>query len=480
MHEAEEAAIQIEKQRITYAEMGNSGLQRAGDFVDEEFLPQLQFPQAAKVYQEMSSNDPVIGGVLYMSEQLIRKAGWSVEAGGKTNNDKKAAKFLEECMDDMTMSWNNTISEILSMLSYGFSFHEVVYKIRGGPDAPNSKFRSKYNDGRIGWRRMPIRAQSSLYGWEFADDGDVKAYIQMPPPHYRRITIPMNKGVLFRTKIAKDNPEGLSLLRSAYRPWYFKKKIEEIEGIGIERDLAGLPVITAPEGVNIWDKTDTRAIELRTAAESLVRNIRRDQLEGLVLQYGWDFQLVSTGGSRQFDTSAIINRYDHRIAMSMLSDIVLMGGDKVGSFALGEVKKSLLAASLEAQIQNIADTLNKYAVPQLFSLNNFGKLTALPKIKPGEVETPDLKELAFLLRAAGFDVRKDLELMNLLRRMISVDPLEQEEFQRIYGEINADGTTAVNPDSANRPKGVSGDSQNTDPVGHMITDGDNNFEGTNA
>lgn len=59
--------------------------------------------------------------------------------------------------------------------------------------------------------------------------------------------IPMSKAMLFRTESVKDNPEGRSILRNAYRSWYFKRRIQEIEAIGIERDLAGLPVIHAPE-----------------------------------------------------------------------------------------------------------------------------------------------------------------------------------------------------------------------------------------
>ena len=40
--------------------------------------------------------------------------------------DKEAAQFLRECMDDMEESWASTISEILSMLTYGWSFHEIL------------------------------------------------------------------------------------------------------------------------------------------------------------------------------------------------------------------------------------------------------------------------------------------------------------------------------------------------------------------
>src|SRR5690606_20929412 len=103
-------------------------------------------------------------------------------------------------------------------------------------------------------------------------------------------------------------------------------------------------------------------------------------------------------------------------------------------FALGEVKRSLLAASLEALVQHIADTFNKYAVPKLFEFNYFPGITDIPRIVPGEVETPDIKELAFLLRAGGLKVHKDLPLMNLIRRLISLAPVDQDEFEELYGQ----------------------------------------------
>lgn len=37
--------------------------------------------------------------------------------------------------------------------------------------------------------------------------------------------------------VREKDPEGKSILRNAYRSWYFKKRIQEIEGIGIEATL---------------------------------------------------------------------------------------------------------------------------------------------------------------------------------------------------------------------------------------------------
>lgn len=460
------------------AELGYSGLNRFNGDVYEEFLVDLRYPNAAKIYKEMADNDPTIGAVLYMMKQLIRRAGWEVEAASDSPADREAAEFLESCMHDMSMSWDNTISEILSMIVYGFSFHEIVYKVRKGPGAKSSKYRSKYDDGRIGWARIPIRSQHSLSHWKFAENGDIKAFVQWGPPSYEKVEIPLSKGLLFRTEVTKDNPEGRSLLRNAYRPWYFKKRIEEIEGIGVERDLAGLPVIIPAEDVDIWDTESAEARKQRHQAESLVRNIRRDRSEGVVLPHGWELKLLSTGGTRQFDTNAIIGRYDNRIAITMLADIVMMGADKVGSFALGEVKRSLLAASLEALIQHIADTFNKFAVPKLFEFNYFPGITGIPKIVPGEVETPDIKELAFLLRAGGLKVHKDLPLMNLIRRLISLDPLEQEEFEELYGqeeqeEEQAPGREGMDPDDLDDDPEKDPDLE--DLLNHSIADNSQNY-----
>jgi len=448
------------------AEYGSTGLSRWGYNVDEEFLPQLRWPYAAKIYKEMSDNDPTIGAVMYMVKQLIRKSKWKVIPADDSAEAKVQADFLTSCMDDMSISWADTISEILSEFIYGWSFHEIVYKIRRGSEQKDPRYRSKYNDGKVGWRKMPIRSQHTLYGWVFdPQDGGVLAMQQIPPPDYRLRAIPMSKGLLFRTELARDNPEGRSLLRNAYRPWYFKKRIEEIEGIGIERDLAGLPVLQPPDGVDIWDLQNENAVRLRTQAESIVRNVRRDKSEGVVIPFGWDFKLMTTGGSRQFDTNAIINRYDQRMAITMLADIVMMGGDKSGSFALGEVKKSLLASSLEAQTGSIAAVFNKYAVPTLFRFNNFPGIKELPTIACTEIEMPSLKELGDYFRATGMKLDDDYELMNFLREVASMPELSAAKFKELQAkrEQMRNQTANASTGRANAAEGQQASGQTGNP-----------------
>ena len=51
--------------RPDLTEIGGTGLRRTGGTVYEEFLVALRGRRGAKVYREMSENDPVIGSILY-------------------------------------------------------------------------------------------------------------------------------------------------------------------------------------------------------------------------------------------------------------------------------------------------------------------------------------------------------------------------------------------------------------------------------
>lgn len=380
-------------------EIGRVGQRRYGGIFYEEFLSELRGRKGAEVFTEMSNNDETIGAILFAIEMLVRQASWNVEPGGSTAKDREAAEFVKSCMDDMQQTWIDTVSEILSFLTYGWSFHEIVYKRRMGRTKDN-RTSSKYDDGLIGWMKLPIRSQETLYQWEYDDQDNLIGMTQMPPPDFGLITIPMNKAMLFRTRSRKDNPEGRSILRTAYRSWYFKRRIQEIEGIGIERDLAGLPVITTPEGMDIWDKDDEDMNAIRTGLEAMVKNIRRDSTEGLVLPFGYTFELTSTGGSRQFDTNSIIARYDTKISQTVLADFIQLGHESVGSFALSSDKTNLFSMAICAFLDIICQTFNSQGIPALIDINgdHFAGVTDYPRLTHGDIEDVDLATMATYIK----------------------------------------------------------------------------------
>ena len=380
-------------------EYGSIGQRRYAGIFAEEFLKELQGKRGIEVYREMSENDDVCGAIIYTIEMLIRKSTWSIQPGGDSAKDRECAEFVESCMDDMQDTWTDTISEILSFLTFGWSYHEIVYKRRIG-NANDPRMNSKYTDGLIGWQKLPIRAQETLFQWEYDDNDNLLGMTQLPPPRYQLATIPIEKALHFRTKSRKNNPEGRSILRTAYRAWYFKRRIQEIEGMGLERDLAGLPIMHPPEGIDIWNRDDPQLMLAFQRAEEIVRNVRRDATEGLVLPFGWEFQLLTSGGRRQFDTNAIIERYDTRIAMSTMADFLLLGHQGVGSFALSTDKTEMFSIALEAYLDIICEVFNNQGIPRLIGMNaeHFKGITEYPTLTHGSVEAPNLKDLSAYIK----------------------------------------------------------------------------------
>ena len=421
------------------SEFGSTGLKHSGGTVYEEFLTNLRGTKGARVYREMSDNDPTIGSIIYAIEKVILRLDWRVEAfsdksadGETSPKDQESAEFVNECLNDMSDSWDATLTQILSMLIYGYAFHEIVYKVRGG-DSKDPQRRSKFSDNKIGWRKFAIRGQETLWQWMFDEEGGIQGLIQSDPSASINIkAIPIEKALLFRVKNDKNNPEGRSLLRNAYRSWYFKHRIEEIEAVGIERDLAGLPIAYIPPDY-LSSTASADQVSFRNSIEQIVQNVKRNEQEGIVmpLMYDesghkmFDLSLLSTGGSRQFDTDKIINRYDQRIAMSVLSDFILLGHDRVGSYSLGTAKMDLWSMAVDAIANSIAEVINQYAIPRLLKLNGMDTARA-PYLTYGEVSHIDLTEIAdYVSKLANSGLlMSDPNLEDYLRELGGLPPAD--------------------------------------------------------
>lgn len=374
-------------------EYGRIGQNRYAGVFMEEFRTELQGQRGVEIYKEMETDD-IISAMLFAVEMLIRQSEFNIEPAGDNAKDKEAAEFIDQCLHDMSQTWADTLSEILSFLVFGWSYHEINYKRRMGKHK-DPCLNSKYDDGLIGWKSLPIRSQDTLWRWEYNEHDDLLGMSQMAPPDYSIRFIPIEKALHFITKSRKWNPEGRSMLRGAYESYYFKRRMKEIEGIGVERDLAGLPMLQPPENVDLWDSSDPEMVRQLAYAQQLVQNVRRDATEGVVIPFGWEFTLLNGGSRRQFEIGSVIERYDRRIAMTVMADFILLGSSSVGSFALSSDKTELFAVALGTYLDIICEVFNTQAIPRLIDLNgdHFKGITDYPKMVHGDVEGADLDKL---------------------------------------------------------------------------------------
>lgn len=425
-----------ELRKASFSEMGVSGgAWDGGRPYERDFLPKLRGTQGIRKYREMKENDPIVGAILSAMDMMLRDVDWRIEAANDTPQGLADKEFLHGVLfEDMSSTFDEFTTECISFLPYGFSFFEVVYKRRVGPNQTSGARRSIYSDNRIGIRKLSQRPQWSLERWEIASDGQVAAFVQSTPMS-GQVRIPIERGLLFRTQPDNQNPSGMSILRNAYTSYQYASHITNIEAIAIERELNGVPVGRIPA-----EYLSPNATASQQAVASKLKQILRDvkfNEQGYVLlpsdtyvdESGkitdiklMDFELITSKGTRAIDTGAAIVRHQQDMARTVLADFVLLGQNDRGSFALSQSKTDLFLRALEGHVQTIASTINRHLVPKLWRLNGLNVET-MPKLVAGQVAPVDLKELAFFLRnisGAGIDLGTDPDLVKRLRELANL------------------------------------------------------------
>ncbi len=376
----------VNKAQPQYTELGSVGLQHWGGVIQEEFLTELRGTNKLKIYRQMKSNSPVVAAMLRAISWILQSAKWSFEPNTAKANE--AADFLEECREDMDHSWADFLSEALSFLWTGWDLHEVIFKRR--------------EDGTVGWRKFAFRAQDTVDRWEFDDKGVATDFWQVAPPNYKAVKIPLSRCLHLRLTTEKGNPEGDSVLRSAYQSFYFARNIQAIEGIGVERDLAGIPVFYIGNDVS-RNPDDPKS--MYHIAKEVGRNLRRDEQECVVIPAakmgsgaapgdGVLLELLSSGGKREFDTGAIISRYETRMAMSVLAQWLMLGMNSIGSYALSQDQSDFFRLGLEGTITTFCEQFNKQAVDRLLAVNPHINAKDKPKMVGKLSIAPDYSKFA--------------------------------------------------------------------------------------
>jgi hypothetical protein len=373
---------------------------------ENEIESRLSGGRYKREFYKMSLSDPICGAILLSLTKIFQSADW------KAINDEKG--ILKKSLENV--NWKAQLEDILTQFIFGYSVIEVTLK--------------EDEDGDVVWNKMYYRPQTTLDEWLYDREGNLtyvrqQSYNKHDPTG--QVYIPLHKCLHFKTTSTSNNPEGKSLFRNAYRDWYYKSNIEQIEAIGVERDLTGLPVLKAPEDIELTDeKGNLNAIG--TWAYTTVRNIKRNSQEGLVLPSGWEFHLAGSPGQRQFDLNDVINRYGNNIALSMLSQFLVLGvTNESGSFALAKEQSALFYIAVQGFADMLAEVVNTQFIGTK-CLQKFNRLEKQPKLIPVGIEQIDTEDLgAFLARVLKFNlITPDDRLEEFIRNKIALPPREPE------------------------------------------------------
>ena len=427
-------------ERFRLGELGSLGIRHFGGVTQDELKAELNWPRSINTFRDMSYHSAV-NAPLTLFENIISKATWTYKPpADATEEEKEQAKIINQMMQDMEQPWSEFIRDVLSSNVFGFSVHEKVFRKRYKANG------SLYDDGIIGWKKLPIRVQESISKFIFSEDGNeiigVQQNLSAINDIYNRfssrgnlINIPRSKFLLFRTGKHRGDPFGKSPLRDAYLAWRFLTALEELEATGVAKDLNGLPVLMLPAQYLAADAPPEVQV-IRQYYEGVMRNLQMNEQSAVILpqvidpeskQPMFKLDLLSVDGKKNFDISKIKEYYKNLIFTSLFADVLTLGQSSTGSFALGSIKNSLSGAYAERLISNIAEVIQNDLIRQTYEINSW-PTERMGKLDFDGLDNTDVESLSkYLQRVASVGLlEKDRAVLNAVRQGIGIDPLPED------------------------------------------------------
>lgn len=396
------------KRAYPRADLGDSGTRTIHGIISEEYNAQLQGIQGIKVFDEMRKSDGTVRAVIAATTLPVRRAQWFINPSTPDQKDKDIANFVEHALFDwLDLSWDDVIRQALLMVPFGVMCFEKVYG-------------TKDHDGKtyVTLTKLSPRLPKSILQWELPDH---TFGIQQVRQDGVIANIPGSKLLIFVNDREGDNWWGTSMLRAAYKHWYYKDRFYKIDAVGFERQSIGIPKMIMPEGYNEAD--EAKAVQA-------LQNLRASESAYLILPNGYEAEFMNMGASSVRDATIAINHHNKEILQSVLAQFLELGATSSGSGsrALSQDHSDLFLKAEEAIANTLIAEINKNLIPELVDMN-FDNVTVYPVLDYSGISKVDVAALgtayAQLVTAGAITPTNDDQ--QYLRTMMGLPPRTQDD-----------------------------------------------------
>src|SRR5882724_740142 len=411
------------------AELGSSVPSPFTSWVRREYNKDLFGLKGLRIYDKMRKSDGTVRGTMRLAKTPVLGGQWSIKAASSSDKDQKIADFVWMNLTQwMSTSWPQFLTEALLMLDFGYYMFEKVYaKGEQVTNDPAAK-------GKIVWKKMAPRHPMDVREWFFDMEGGPLSVDMWAAPAQlpgfqggvfqgfgQYVNIPINKMLVFSFDKEAGNIEGISLLRSAYKHWYYKDNLYKIDAIQKERHGIGVPVIQLPVGYSPQDLA---------LADALGRNLRTNDRAHVVLPPNWMLSFAELRG-QPVDCIRSIEHHDTSIEKQILGQF-LETKQKTD-----EQDQTLFLKATRFTAEIACDVVNSYGIPQLVDMNWAG--VRYPKLVVKRIgEQEDWRTASFTLRnyvGAGIIV-PDQPLEDHLREEMGLPPSDPTTARLVNTKFN--------------------------------------------
>jgi len=381
----------------------------------------------------MKRADGTVRSALRLVKTPVMAARWFIEPASDSVIDKNIAKFVEENLfEGLNMPFERVLEDALLMCEYGYMALEKVFA---------------EEKGRIVLKKLAPRHPLDINEWIFDANGGPNGIIMEATEAngWDPALIPIEKMVVFTLEQEAGDIRGISLLRSAYKHYFYKDTLYKIDAIQKERHGIGVPIIKLPMGYTAADKT---------AAEDLGRNLRTNERAHITIPANWEVGFAKLEG-QPVDCLPSIKHHDDRIMGNILAPFYNDASAKEDSMTIFYKATRYIAST-------IAGTFNRYVIKQLVDFNfSRGKYPILRARRIGENE--DLRTWSFAFRnlvGTGAIVPDDI-LEAFLRQELDLPPADPKTARPITTpQLPGSDTSGGSPTAKSRAVDSPGNTTN--------------------
>jgi hypothetical protein len=399
-------------------ELGSSSPSPFTGWMRQEYNQRLRGLQGLQVYDEMRKSDSTVRSSLRAVKSTVLGARWYMEPGKAdydrpaTARDKMIARFVWSNFHCMSITWPQLLVESLLCQDFGYMMFEKVW---AEPSDPISQ--ERWARGKLVWKKLAPRHPMDVIQWNFdRNGGPVSVVMYNDEPNAARdgrfeVEIDIDKLLVFTYDREGGDIAGTSILRSAYKHWYYKDQMYKIDAIQKERHAIGIPVIILPMGFNQNDKA---------LAEEIGRNLRTNERAHVVLPPGWVINMLKLEGQPVKPLESI-EHHDKLILRNILAEFMQGTGSR-------DVDQDMFLKAMRHVAEIHSATFNTYAIKQLVDFN-WTRNYYYPKLCVRRLgEQADWRTLSFAIRnftGAGI-IQPDDDLEHAVRDELDLPPLDPE------------------------------------------------------
>lgn len=402
---------------------GVTGTDLQSGMITDEYNSDLQFPESIKIYDEMRKSDGTVIAILRAIKQPLISAKWQIQAWGEDEFDKELADFITHNLFEK-IKFKHFLRESLGFLDFGFYYFEKNFEIV---------------DGIIEWKDFAPRLPKAHYLWGITNED----WVDWHPTGVTQqvnatdegktsqtLTIPWDKIILFSFEKEGNNFEGVSVLRNAYKHYYYKDLLYKVSSISSERYGVGIPVASVKSSMNEANKN--KLVEF-------LKNIRsNEQSYWVYTDDAMDVRIMTPEGSgvgSQIQTS--IDHHDRKIYDSILAGFLNLTTGDGGSNALSKDQSSFFLRGLQGTADFFIDTMNEH-IRELINLN-YKDVTVYPKLTVSDIGSISMDEQMTAIGSAVekwlLDITPDDKAM--IRDILKMPRLTQEQMNQIEADKEA-------------------------------------------